>query len=137
MSDKCIKTICGQFVKTKRLLISVLLLFIFIISQFSAVSSLIHPISRIYSSFSASSTSPPPSSRIFSNQRCMYTDVVQGKKMEDSLRHIHDLDYISYLSQAQSVAIDEELMGSIGFSIDQLMVSPEILPFVHDILWKM
>lgn len=36
-----------------------------------------------------------------------------------------DVDTISYLSQAEATAIDEVLMGELGFSIDQLMVKPQ------------
>lgn len=36
----------------------------------------------------------------------------------------HNDESISYLSQAEASAIDELLMGELGFSIDQLMVSP-------------
>lgn len=39
----------------------------------------------------------------------------------DTLQHLHDPDSVSYLTQDQAAAIDEELMGPIGFSIDQLM----------------
>jgi len=34
-----------------------------------------------------------------------------------------DGESISYLSQAEATAVDELLMGELGFSIDQLMVS--------------
>ena len=33
-----------------------------------------------------------------------------------------DGESISYLTQAEAAAIDETLMGELGFSIDQLMV---------------
>jgi hypothetical protein len=36
-----------------------------------------------------------------------------------------DADTISYLSQAEATAIDEVLMGELGFSIDQLMVKSQ------------
>lgn len=35
---------------------------------------------------------------------------------------------ITYLTQEQAVAIDEELMGPLGFSVDQLMVRCYLLP---------
>ena len=38
---------------------------------------------------------------------------------------LKDADTISYLSQAEASAIDEVLMGELGFSIDQLMVKPQ------------
>lgn len=38
-------------------------------------------------------------------------------------RQSHDLESISYLSQAEATAVDEALMGELGFSIDQLMVT--------------
>lgn len=38
-----------------------------------------------------------------------------------SLEHMHDPETISYLSQADAAAIDELLMGPLGFSVDQLM----------------
>uniref|UniRef100_A0A0D6R236 NAD(P)H-hydrate epimerase n=1 Tax=Araucaria cunninghamii TaxID=56994 RepID=A0A0D6R236_ARACU len=44
-----------------------------------------------------------------------------GTKVVESLNHIHDPDAISYLSQADAAAIDELLMGPLGFSVDQLM----------------
>lgn len=38
-----------------------------------------------------------------------------------SRNHV-DGESISYLSQAEATAVDELLMGELGFSIDQLMV---------------
>lgn len=39
----------------------------------------------------------------------------------EPFQHLHNPDSITYLNQAQAAAIDEELMGPIGFSLDQLM----------------
>lgn len=44
--------------------------------------------------------------------------------MTSSNPHNHqDGESISYLSQAEATSIDELLMGDLGFSIDQLMVT--------------
>lgn len=44
--------------------------------------------------------------------------------MASSTPHYHqDGESISYLTQTEAAAIDETLMGDLGFSIDQLMVS--------------
>ncbi|MCO5549116.1 hypothetical protein L7F22_002582 [Adiantum nelumboides] len=61
----------------------------------------------------------PTSSRALDHWRCMST----AEKMAgvDVLRHLHDPESLSYLSQSEATAIDEELMGPLGFSIDQLM----------------
>lgn len=42
---------------------------------------------------------------------------------------------ISYLNQQQAAEIDEMLMGPLGFSVDQLMVSLLISPFSFFILF--
>jgi NAD(P)H-hydrate epimerase len=44
-----------------------------------------------------------------------------GTNAVHSLEHMHDPETISYLSQADAAAIDELLMGPLGFSVDQLM----------------
>lgn len=44
-----------------------------------------------------------------------------GTKVVQSLKHIHDPESISYISQTDAAAIDELLMGPLGFSVDQLM----------------
>ncbi|XP_059071493.1 uncharacterized protein LOC131062988 [Cryptomeria japonica] len=44
-----------------------------------------------------------------------------GTKVIQSLKHIHDPELISYISQMDAAAIDELLMGPLGFSVDQLM----------------
>ncbi|KAH7373350.1 hypothetical protein KP509_17G051300 [Ceratopteris richardii] len=54
--------------------------------------------------------------------KCMSVGPDRGNMaVIDTLHHLHDPDSLSYLSQAEASAIDEELMGSMGFSIDQLM----------------
>lgn len=47
--------------------------------------------------------------------------------MADAVLHSHDPQQVSFLSQADASAVDEVLMGSLGFSIDQLMVRPFLL----------
>eukprot|EP01018_Ginkgo_biloba_P005806 Gb_23847 [translate_table: standard] len=44
-----------------------------------------------------------------------------GTSATQSLEHLHDPESISYLSQIDAAAIDELLMGPLGFSVDQLM----------------
>ena len=46
-----------------------------------------------------------------------------GDRGVSALQSIHDHDSISYLSQREAAEIDETLMGPLGFSVDQLMVS--------------
>lgn len=46
---------------------------------------------------------------------------------------LKDADTISYLSQAEATAIDEVLMGELGFSIDQLMV--KLQTHISAIFW--
>lgn len=58
-----------------------------------------------------------------------------NKVVSAMLQPAKDADTISYLSQAEATAIDEVLMGELGFSIDQLMVkaltvSQQFLAFV-------
>lgn len=45
-----------------------------------------------------------------------------------SVPNMQDSASVSYLSQREAAEIDETLMGPLGFSVDQLMVSPFPLP---------
>lgn len=51
-----------------------------------------------------------------------------ANRMVSSLQSIENSDAISYLSQKEAAEVDEILMGPLGFSVDQLMVS-EFLSF--------
>lgn len=46
-----------------------------------------------------------------------------ASKLVSSLQSMQNSDAISYLSQKEAAEIDEILMGPLGFSVDQLMVS--------------
>lgn len=46
-----------------------------------------------------------------------------GDRGVSALQSFHNQDSISYLSQRDAAEIDETLMGPLGFSVDQLMVS--------------
>ncbi|KAI5078629.1 hypothetical protein GOP47_0006300 [Adiantum capillus-veneris] len=62
------------------------------------------------------------SPRALDHWRCMSTTSLKDKMAGVGvLQHLHDPDSLSYLTQAEAAAIDEELMGSLGFTIDQLM----------------
>jgi len=41
------------------------------------------------------------------------------------------MESISYLSQREAAAIDEELMGPLGFSVDQLMVISDLFEMLY------
>lgn len=43
-----------------------------------------------------------------------------------SIPNMQDSASVSYLSQREAAEIDETLMGPLGFSVDQLMVSPPL-----------
>lgn len=51
-----------------------------------------------------------------------------ANRLVSSLQSIENSDAISYLSQKEAAEVDEILMGPLGFSVDQLMVS-EFLSF--------
>ena len=43
--------------------------------------------------------------------------------MASNIKVVQNPDSISYLNQREAAEIDEILMGPLGFSVDQLMVS--------------
>ena len=45
-----------------------------------------------------------------------------GDKVVASLESLQASESVSYLTQQQAAEVDEELMGPLGFSVDQLMV---------------
>lgn len=53
-----------------------------------------------------------------------------GDRCVSALQSFHNQDSISYLSQREAAEIDETLMGPLGFSVDQLMVSLSVFLWI-------
>ncbi|CAM6117304.1 unnamed protein product [Calypogeia fissa] len=59
--------------------------------------------------------------RIPTIPRSIVRKAAVGTMADSAGLHSHDSNQISYLSQADAIAVDEILMGPLGFSVDQLM----------------
>ncbi|KAJ7520190.1 hypothetical protein O6H91_20G071200 [Diphasiastrum complanatum] len=84
--------------------------------------SLFKPPVTVYDKYQSLShrvhTYTPLSKSQASDQQLFHTT---KKDMDSLVQHLHDPNSISYISQEAAAAIDELLMGPLGFSVDQLM----------------